>query len=302
MEIIFVTRSRRNLRRVHLGHLTSRIFTFGVIAAVLGAFTLGYQLSSKPVDPRPDLYAAAWDAEVEAQRREVSKAITYAGANMDALATRLGELQARVVRLDALGGRLVEMAKLDKEEFAFGNSPAIGGLPAASDESLDLPDFLDQLGQLAGRLEDRKPKLEAIETAMMSWRLLEAMSPSGRPVLSGWVSSRFGWRTDPISGRKKFHEGIDFAGRKGAPVVAVAAGVVMRSGRRSGYGNVVEINHGNELMTRYAHNSANLVKIGEKIEKGSRNCAYGLDGLRHWRACSFRSTQGKQGHQPPRIR
>ena len=278
MEIIFVMQPRRNRWRLHLGHWFSRFLVLGVVALTVSAFLLGVKLASNPHDPAPDLYAAAWQAEVLEQRREVGVAVETAQLNVDALATKLAELQARMVRLDALGGRLVELADLDTQEFDFGANPAVGGVPAHEDSSFAVPDFVGELRDLSARLTDRAPKLEAVESAMMSARLLDQIHPQGRPVLKGWLSSRFGWRADPITGRKNFHEGIDFAGRKNSSVVAVAAGVVRWSGRRSGYGKVVELSHGNGYVTRYAHNSKNLVKIGNKVAKGETIALMGATG------------------------
>lgn len=278
MEIIFVTQPRRNRRRVHLGHWFSRVFFVGVAALVVGAFVLGATFRTDPDDPRPELYAAAWEAEVYEQRRKVDQAAEAAQANVDALATKLAELQARMVRLDALGGRLVQLADLDTQEFGFGVNPALGGAPAHGDSSFAVPDFVGELRDLSGRLADRAPKLEAVESAMMSARLLDQIHPQGRPVLKGWLSSKFGWRADPITGRKNFHEGIDFAGRKNSKIVAVAAGVVRWTGRRSGYGKVVELSHGNGFVTRYAHNSKNLVKVGTKVAKGETIALMGATG------------------------
>ena len=173
MEIIFVTQSRRNRRRLHLGHWFSRVLVLGLLAVVGAAFVLGSKFASLPQDPGPELYAAAWQAEVVEQRREVDRAADMAQANVDALAAKLAELQARVVRLDALGGRLVEMADLDSQEFAFGSKPAVGGLPAAGDSSFTVPDFVGELRDLSGRLADRTPKLAAVESAMMSAKLLD---------------------------------------------------------------------------------------------------------------------------------
>ena len=168
--------------------------------------------------------------------------------------------------------------ELDQDEFAFDRSPALGGLPAVDGESYSVPDFLAELRGLSNRLEDRSPKLEAIETSLMNAKLLDEILPSGSPVLKGWMSSSFGWRADPVTGRKNFHEGVDFPGRKGSPIIAVASGVVRWAGRRGGYGRVVEISHGNGYVTRYAHNSRNLVKVGERVQKGQTIAKMGATG------------------------
>ncbi len=230
-------------------------------------------------DPGPELYAAAWKAEVLQQRDEVQGAIKDAEQNLDALALRMGEIQSRVVRLDALGRRLVEMADLDAEEFNFDAPPARGGPELVTErEPFEVPDFLASLENLVRQLEDREPKLAVVEGTLMNRKLHAEVFPTGRPVKKGWISSVFGWRNDPINGKRAFHEGIDFAGRAESEVVAVAAGVVVWSGRRWGFGNTVEINHGNGYTTLYAHNEKNLVKVGETVKKGQVLALLGSTG------------------------
>jgi murein DD-endopeptidase MepM/ murein hydrolase activator NlpD len=209
----------------------------------------------------------------------VDGAIGDAERNLDALALRMGEIQSRVVRLDALGRRLVEMANLDAEEFSFDRLPARGGPDLVSErEPFQVPDFLASLEELVRVLEDREPKLAVVEGTLMNRKLHAQVYPTGRPVNKGWISSVFGWRNDPITGKRAFHEGIDFAGRASSEVVAAAAGVVVWSGSRWGFGNAVEINHGNGYSTLYAHNKKNLVKVGETVKKGQVLALLGSTG------------------------
>ncbi|NIM29020.1 MAG: peptidoglycan DD-metalloendopeptidase family protein, partial [Gammaproteobacteria bacterium] len=142
----------------------------------------------------------------------------------------------------------------------------------------EVPDFLASLENLVRQLEDREPKLAVVEGTLMNRKLHAEVFPTGRPVKKGWISSVFGWRNDPINGKRAFHEGIDFAGRAESEVVAVAAGVVVWSGRRWGFGNTVEINHGNGYTTLYAHNEKNLVKVGETVKKGQVLALLGSTG------------------------
>jgi murein DD-endopeptidase MepM/ murein hydrolase activator NlpD len=250
-----------------------------VIALCAGTYYLGYRSVPVAADPGPELYAAAWQAEVLTQRDEVEGAIGDAERNLDALALRMGEIQSRVVRLDALGRRLVEMADLDAEEFSFDAVPARGGPDLVTErEPFEIPDFLDSLEKLVQKLEDREPKLAVVEGTLMNRKLHAEVFPRGRPVSKGWISSVFGWRNDPITGKRAFHEGIDFAGRADSEVVAVAAGVVVWSGSRWGFGNTVEVNHGNGYSTLYAHNKKNLVKVGETVKKGQVLALLGSTG------------------------
>jgi len=279
MEIIFISRNRRSGRRAHLGSAASLSLMAAVIALFAGAYYLGYRSVPVPVDPGPDLYAAAWQAEVLHQREEVVTAIDDAERNLDALALRMGEIQSRVVRLDALGRRLVVMADLDAEEFDFDNPPARGGPDLSLErEPFEVPDFVKSLEELVTLLEDREPKLAVVEGMLMNRKLRAEVFPTGRPVKKGWISSGFGPRSDPINGKRAFHEGIDIAGRPGSEVVAAAAGVVVWSGSRWGFGNAVEVNHGNGYTTLYAHNQKNLVKVGETVRKGQVIALLGSSG------------------------
>ena len=279
MEIIFISSNRRRSRRTHLGNAASLSLISAVIALAAGAYYLGYRSVPVAADPGPELYAAAWQAEVLRQRDEVEGAIGDAERNLNALALRMGEIQSRVVRLDALGRRLVEMADLDAEEFNFDEIPARGGPELVTDrEPFEIPNFLDELEKLVQKLEDREPKLAVVEGTLMNRKLHAEVFPTGRPVKKGWISSVFGWRNDPITGKRAFHEGIDFAGRANSEVVAVAAGVVVWSGSRWGFGNAVEVNHGNGYSTLYAHNKKNLVKVGDRVKKGQVLALLGSTG------------------------
>ena len=250
-----------------------------VIALSAVTYYLGYRSVPVAVDPGPELYAAAWQAEVVNQRDKVDVAIGDAERGLDALALRMGEIQSRVVRLDALGRRLVEMADLDAAEFSFDEVPARGGPDLVTErEPFEVPDMLASLEELLNLLEDREPKLAVVEGTLMNRKLHAEVFPTGRPVSSGWISSVFGWRNDPMSGKRAFHEGIDFAARANSEVSAVAAGVVVWSGSRWGFGNAVEINHGNGYSTLYAHNKKNLVKVGETVKKGQVLALLGSTG------------------------
>jgi len=183
-----------------------------------------------------------------------------------------------VIRLDALGQRLTNMAKLDNGEFDFENPPAQGGPEVHKGDPLQVNDFVAALNDLSVQLDDRSKQLGVLETLIMNRNLQAEVMPTGRPVSRGWLSSYFGLRTDPFSGRRVHHSGVDFAGKLGSDVVAVAAGVVQYSGKRSGYGNLVEINHGNGYVTRYGHNLKNLVNVGQTIKKGEVIAKMGTTG------------------------
>ncbi len=281
MEVIVFSKSSGTGSALRLGPWATRgFFLCLVLGAVVLAF-LGFRFGASSVGAA--LMQAAfggWERELQQQRRSLTEARRDAENNLNALAQRMGEMQARIIRLDAMGSRLVEMAELDAEEFDFSNRRSAMGGPEtmSSPPSHTVPDFLRNLDRVASRLEDREQKLRILEMLMMTRRLQDAVQPAGRPVAKGWISSYYGRRTDPISGKKAFHHGLDFAGKKGSDVITVAAGVVTYSGSRAGYGKIVEVTHGHGLVTRYAHNKENMVKVGEKVNKGQTVALMGTSG------------------------
>lgn len=281
MEIIVLSKLAGPGSRLCLGSRASLMLGLLAVVAVAASAVTGYRLGVEraPVVAEDAGYAAL-QADAAAQRRLVTEARAAAQRNLDALALQLGAMEARLIRLDAVGQRLVEMGQLDAAEFGFGDkAPAMGG-PLRHDGGLtnDVPDFIADLESLGARLEDRARRLGALETLLRDRRLVEEANPTGRPVEKGWISSYFGLRKDPITGRKTRHEGLDFAGKEGSNVIAVAAGVVVYSGKRYGFGNMVDIDHGNGLVTRYAHNKENLVSVGDRVTKGQPIALVGESG------------------------
>lgn len=216
---------------------------------------------------------------LRAERRTIAGAKAEQRAHLDALALRIADLQAHLMRLDALGGRLVEVGKLDDDEFDFAADPPLGGLDTpASSESVSAAELSADLLRIEALLEDRERKLLTLEQTLMTRDLMAEVTPSGKPVRKGWLSSTFGRRTDPFNGKKSYHRGVDFAGKPGAEIIAVASGVVLRAERASGYGNLVEIRHADGYSTLYAHNKKNLVSAGEVVNKGQTIALLGSTG------------------------
>ncbi|HWP94808.1 MAG TPA: peptidoglycan DD-metalloendopeptidase family protein [Gammaproteobacteria bacterium] len=276
--IVFTKRGRRH--QLHFGQPLGAFALALCLAALIAVpFAAGYFYAVSYGAGNPLTQIRALRAEIAAQRAEIEATRRSAGENVNALAVRLAQLNAHVMRLDALGERLTRMAKLDKGEFDFDQPPAQGG-PEELLDAGDLPqlDFLGALDELALRLADREKQLAVLENLLMNRNLQDQVRPAGRPVQNGWISSYFGVRTDPFTGKVARHYGVDFAGTDGAEIVAVAAGVVTWSGPRLGYGNLVEINHGNGFATRYAHNRENLVKVGETVKKGQVIALMGSSG------------------------
>lgn len=271
MNVIFFSHEHGRARQFDLR--SPRFVACAVAVAVVlfgGTFAAGSLVGAKVASPEGTL--TAWSSELAAQRAEVDAARRMLQQKVDALAMRVGQMNAHVIRLDALGKRITQMAKLDKGEFDFDAPPPIGGFDAldgaAVGAAATVPVLDEMLDRLSDQIADRERQLGALENVILTRELRHEIYPQGRPVLSGFISSFFGNRVDPFTGRTAFHAGVDFAGAPGSQVVAVATGVVSWSGPRMGYGNVVEVNHGNGYVTRYAHNQQNLAKVGDTVQKG----------------------------------
>jgi len=281
MNIILLKRKKGSSGLVSLNKKKIVAVLVAVFAILPATFIYsGYKLGIHYMQANPDNLMVAMQTEMEAQRLKIDEVTKDAEENMNALALRLGKLQAHVIRLDALGSRLTTMAKLDNGEFDFNQSPAQGGPVSSYDNSseMQITDFMASLKNLSSQLDDRNQQLTVLETMMMNRNLQAEVMPAGRPISRGWLSSYFGIRTDPFNGRRVHHSGVDFAGKMGSDVVSVAAGVVTYSGKRSGYGRLVEINHGNGYSTRYGHSSELLVKVGDTVKKGQVVAKMGTSG------------------------
>ena len=220
-----------------------------------------------------------WNREIEEQQSLIKQAKENTQKRLDILAVRLGQLQANVMRLDALGSRLATMADLKDIEFNIDRVPGMGGPHSTKlHGTIQVGDFLKNMEKLMYKIQDREQKLVAMESVLINKTLRSETLPTGKPTKDGWISSLFGMRTSPISGKMEFHQGVDYAGRANSPILAVGAGIVTWSGQRYGYGNLVEINHGNGYLTRYAHNKRNLVIVGEKVNKGQQIALMGSTG------------------------
>ena len=196
-----------------------------------------------------------------------------------AIAARLGEMRAEVLRINALGERLIQASGLDPDEFDFVNAPPRGGPETAMTRDYTIKEMADELSTLVVMVQDRERKLDRLADQILDQRPRTASAQlSGWPVRSGYISSTYGFRVHPVRNTRQFHEGVDFAAKRGSPILAVADGIVVFSGRRNGYGNLIDIRHRDGLVTRYAHNSANLVREGELIRQGQQIGTVGSTG------------------------
>ena len=216
------------------------------------------------------------EQDVVEQKVLIHQARQSAESELDALAARLGVMQANIIRINALGQRLVKVSKLDSKEFNFKNAPSYGG-PVEKDSVAQI-DFANVIANLDQQLSSREDQLDVLEDVIMNSQLRSESKPRGRPIVKGWTSSYYGKRTDPFSGKLAMHKGMDFAGKEGSEIIAVANGVVTWAGDRYGYGHLVEINHGNGYTTRYGHNAKLLVEVGDSVEKGQAISQMGSTG------------------------
>lgn len=281
MKLIILNRGSRAARSLDLSG-ASLWAGGGILSAVLGlAVVLGYTLrgESAPVTATDDI--AALQVDLVTQRETLLELQADAEEQINALALRMGELNANVIRLNALGSRLTDIADLDNGEFDFHNPPAMGGPAMQVEYSVEdgrLPELLADFSELGQTLDGQEAQLFALENLLMNRKLRDRVNPKGRPVRKGWISSFYGKRTDPLTGKASWHKGVDFAGKYGNDVVAVGDGVVSWSGDRFGYGNLVEIKHGNGYVTRYAHNQENLVSVGDQVKQGQTIALMGSTG------------------------
>lgn len=213
--------------------------------------------------------------EVEHAHVQLEEARRTAQVEVNALAARVGELQAQANRLNALGERLTRLGQLEDGEFDFGLDVGVGG--AGEAEDMPKGKLVEHLEDLDQQLDGSGEQLSVLESLLSDQQLMMASVPSGKPIDS-YITSHYGYRADPFRGGRKFHAGIDFEADVGDPVNAVAAGVISYSGNRSGYGYTVEIDHGNGYMTRYAHNSRLIRKVGEPVRAGQQIAKAGSTG------------------------
>lgn len=282
MKFIFYTTTHGKSGSIQLSHPGFWMPAVLALSTLIGAVAgLGYALGGDPVSVAETSTGEEnhWQLALKEQKQELVRARDAAQNDLNALAVRLGQMQAQMLRVEALGQRLTDMARLGKAEFDFDQRPAQGG-PAAPvvDEPLSSRDFIQTLNDMEAQIDDRARQLEVIEQVLSSRKLNNAVSPAGRPVAKGWLSSYYGKRSDPFNGRQAMHKGVDFAGKLGSNVVATAEGVVTWAGKRYGYGQLVEINHGNGYSTRYGHCQEILVALGEKVEPGQKIALMGSSG------------------------
>jgi murein DD-endopeptidase MepM/ murein hydrolase activator NlpD len=256
-------------RRHAVAALSSVVLVVLIMSGVFSFLTVR-AASVFPIPLVSDVISFTARGEMERQDQRVRDSV-------DALARKLGEVQAQLLRLDALGERVSKATGIRPEEFRFQQSPGRGGALPGSD-AMTLQDLDLELQRFARSVDQRADYLAVIEAELQSQQVRQALLPNSRPIADGFVGSGFGWRTDPFTGQMVKHEGIDFAAPPGTPIHAAAGGVVLVAERHPVWGNVVEIDHGDQLMTRYAHASRTVVRPGDLVKRGQKIAEVGSSG------------------------
>lgn len=225
-----------------------------------------------------DSYVKKWDAKLNRQADLIKYAHSKAQKEIEALTVYIANLQTRLVRLETTGQLVVDISGLEGAEFDFRTPIGQGGPNTEFPEPLEQPDFMVTLAKLENQIDRRRQELVVLESLIDKRKIRESTLIAGKPVKKGWLTSGYGMRTDPVSGRRRMHSGIDFAGSHGTEILAVAAGIVTSSEYNSGYGNFVEITHPGGFKTKYAHNSQNIVTVGDIVQKGETIAYLGSTG------------------------
>ena len=283
MNVIFVGKRHGQSKAVALngGVLAGLIFL--VLALILAAGWAGYQVAvtkAAAEQPTESELVAEWRSKLEQQKAQLARVREDVQQQVDALTLRLGQIQGRMLRLDALGQRFMESGLVASDEFNFDQPPAVGGPEelGLTGDSYSAPELTEMIFQLERQLEDREKQLRLLDKVSSRQKLEDERYVQGRPITWGWLSSKYGYRSDPFTGKRTWHGGVDLAGKDGSDIIAVASGVVTWAGERYGYGNLVEVDHGDGLVTRYAHAKTVKVKIGDVVQKGQVVALMGSTG------------------------
>lgn len=277
MNIIFISSNSDRARKLTLtkAHIVLSMCAF-LLIILATALSLNF-ISLRYADriDAPVLRAIL----VNPQEERHQKIQTHLQDNLNMMASKLGQMQAQLLRLDALGERLAESSGIQSRDFSFKGAPGQGGAQNdLSSEELSFSEFSHKLQELSNMLNERTDKLGVLDSLLRYDRITKFVLPSEMPVETDWYSSGYGYRIDPFTGKRAFHEGVDFAAEVGSPVKAAASGVVIYSDHHPEYGNMVEIDHGDDLVTRYAHASKRLVSLGAVVLQGQKIAEVGNTG------------------------
>lgn len=250
------------------------------------------------IDPE---YRMAVETRVNDQHEQMQKTRNYVRQHMDVLGRRIGSLQAQVSRIKAVEQRIASSSGINLEDFQFETDPPIGGSSASETQDSQEIDIQNAIEEIEKELSQRESQIAAVDFLLSRNTLESQQTPTGWPVKGGWVSSSFGSRMHPITGKKQFHRGVDIPGKEGADVLAVADGVVIRSTKNGSYGWMIEIDHGDGLTTLYSHNRKNLVSTGETVVKGQSIAEIGSTGRSTGPHVHFEVAKNKRSINPVRY-
>lgn len=260
--------------------LAAGVAAFVALPILLGLTT--YWIASsidRAVNPFVDPeYRIAVETRVAEQEQEMRKTRDYVRQHLDVLGSRIGGLQAQVSRINAVEMRIADASGINLSDFQFEDEPAVGGASFGKESSQQV-DIENAIVAIEKELSQRESEIAAVDFLLSRNNLESQQTPAGWPVKGGWVSSKFGSRMHPISGKKQFHRGVDIPGKLGSQVLAVADGVVVKSEKNGNYGWMVKVDHGDNYSTLYSHNRRNIVKVGETVVKGQPIAEVGSTGL-----------------------
>lgn len=278
VHIILVSRRLTNAKSLTLSGPHLVLAVMGLLLLVFGLTAGLFYLTLRNAASLklPYLDTVVLSAQAEEHRRQE----LFLRENLNAMAVKLGEMQAQMLRLDALGERLAALAGFKPSDFRFSETPGRGGaLPSSlASKGLSMPELTHQLENVARQMENRGDYLGVLESQLFDARMRKKLMPTITPVEASWSASSFGWRIDPITGMQAMHEGVDFIADTGTPIFAAAGGLVIAAEPHHQYGQMVEIDHGNDFTTRYAHASKLYVKAGDVVQRGRKLAEVGSTG------------------------
>jgi murein DD-endopeptidase MepM/ murein hydrolase activator NlpD len=276
VNIILVSDSLAKSRSMTLSQTQVLLIAFGILLSGFLLATATYMVTMRfAVDVRNPYLRTLLDA---LHQDDLKRNESQTRDSLNALAVKVGELQARIMRLDAFGERLAKSAGIKRDEFRFDEKPGQGGPAPTPGRELSMDEFQKMLDEIAKLLDDRSDKLGALDSLLLDDRLTRKTIPTTMPVAMGYYSSNYGYRLDPFNGRQTFHTGVDLIAPPGTAVVAAAGGVVSTVAFSSEYGNMVDVDHDNGLTSRYAHLSKSLVRVGDIVMKGQNIAQVGSTG------------------------
>ncbi len=261
MDIIVVSARLAKARSISIGRRRAALIVVGAMT-VLVALSAGLGLLAQRFLPGAP---AGWNAAADPYAQ------SYLHDSLKVMSAKLGEMQARLLKLNSIGERVSRLAGLEPKDLAFDvESPRGGSLILAPPTPLSMDELQQAIDRFSRDVDDDTDKLGVLEAVLTDTNARKRLEPTAYPVAAGLFSSNFGWRLDPFTGQRAFHEGVDFTADEGTAILAAASGVVVTSEYHAQYGNVVEIDHGNDLVTRYGHASARFVKVGDLVQRGTR--------------------------------